>query len=132
MTPREVFDRLYQGISDGRWDELAALYADDAVVDQPFRMPPAPIRIEGRAALAEHFASAGQGPLRLRVKDVLVHETADPEVIVAEFTYAGELTTTGAGFEVGNIQVLHVRDGLIVRSRDYHDHAALERALGGA
>ncbi|WP_051468020.1 nuclear transport factor 2 family protein [Actinomadura oligospora] len=132
MTPRETFDRLSQGISDGRWGELAALYAEDAVVEQPFVMPLAPSRIEGRAALAAHFAKAAQGPFRLRVENVVVHETSDPEVIAAEFGYAGELTATGAGFAMGNIQVLRVRDGLIVYSRDYHDHAALERALGAS
>jgi ketosteroid isomerase-like protein len=46
-TPREVFDRLSDGISAGRWDELSSLYAEDAVVEQPQR-PPAPTRIEGR------------------------------------------------------------------------------------
>ncbi|MEV4255152.1 nuclear transport factor 2 family protein [Spirillospora sp. NPDC049652] len=131
-TPRETFLRLSQGISDGRWDVLADLYAEDAVVEQPFAMAPAPSRIEGRAALAEHFAAAGKGPVRLRVRDVVVHETRDPEVIVAEFAYDRVLTTTGAAFEMGNIQVLRVRDGLIVASRDYHDHAALARALAGA
>ncbi|MEV5569590.1 nuclear transport factor 2 family protein [Spirillospora sp. NPDC052269] len=129
MTPRETFERLSQGISDGRWGDLAALYAEDAVVEQPFVTPPAPARIEGRAAIAEHFAKADKGPFRLRVENLVVHETQDPEVIVAEFGYAGEVTATGAEFEVGNIQVLRVRNGLIVHSRDYHDHGALARAL---
>lgn len=128
-TPRETFQRLSQGITDGRWNDLAVLYAEDAVVEQPFAMGPTPFRLEGRAAVAEHFAKAGGAPFHLRVKDVVVHETRDPEVIVAEFTYAGETTATGSAFEVGNIQVLRVRDGLIASSRDYHDHAAIERAL---
>ncbi|WP_158587926.1 nuclear transport factor 2 family protein [Actinomadura logoneensis] len=133
MTPRETFLRLVQGISAGRWDELADLYAEDAVVEQPFAVPPAPSRIEGRTTVAAHFARAGEGPLRFRVRDgAVVHETADPEVIVTEFTYDGEVTTTGAVFTMSNVQVLRVRDGLIVSSRDYHDHAALGRALGAS
>ena len=47
-TPREVFARLSAGISAGRWHELADLYAEDAVVDQPFALPPAPPHLEGR------------------------------------------------------------------------------------
>jgi ketosteroid isomerase-like protein len=39
--------------------------------------------------------------------------------------------TAGRTFECANIQVLTVRDGLIVHSRDYHDHLALAVA-GGA
>lgn len=32
---------------------------------------------------------------------------------------------TGRTFKAANIQVLQVRDGLIVSSRDFHDHLAL-------
>jgi hypothetical protein len=59
-----------------------------------------------------------------------VHETADPEVIVAEFDYVGHVATTDTTFRVANIQVLRIRDGLIVESRDYHDHLAFAHALG--
>jgi len=47
-----------------------------------------------------------------------VHETADPEVVVAEFDYRGE---TGAGHPVlrRNVFVWRVRDGRIVHARDY-------------
>ncbi|MFD0534482.1 nuclear transport factor 2 family protein [Actinomadura luteofluorescens] len=61
-SPREVFARLGAGISAGRWHELAALYAEDAVVEQPFALPPAPPRLEGRAAIDRHFRAAARGP----------------------------------------------------------------------
>ncbi|MCP9964195.1 nuclear transport factor 2 family protein [Actinomadura madurae] len=128
-SPREVFARLGEGISAGRWDELAALYAEDAVVEQPFAPPPAPPRLEGRATLDRHFRRAGAGPLELRVRDVVVHDTADPEVIVVEYGYDGRVATTGRTFTVANILVLRIRDGLIVESRDYHDHPGLAGAL---
>ncbi|MFC4053826.1 nuclear transport factor 2 family protein [Actinomadura syzygii] len=130
--PREVFARLSAGISAGRWDELAALYAEDAVVVQPFALPPAPPRVDGRAELDRHFRATARGPLELRARDVVVHETADPEVIVVEFDYDGRVATTGRTFRVANIQVLRVRDGLIVETRDYHDHPAFARALADA
>jgi ketosteroid isomerase-like protein len=58
-----------------------------------------------------------------------VHETADPEVIVAEYDYEGRVTATGRTFRLANVQVLRVRDGLITGSRDYHDHPGLARAM---
>ncbi|MEU8125065.1 nuclear transport factor 2 family protein [Spirillospora sp. NPDC049024] len=128
-TPREVFARLSAGISAGRWDELAALYAEDAVVEQPFALPPAPPRLEGRAEIDRHFRAAARGPLELRARDVVVHETADPEVIVAEFGYDGRVVPPGRAFRVANIQVLRVRDGLIAETRDYHDHPGFARAM---
>jgi ketosteroid isomerase-like protein len=130
MSPREVFERLSEGISAGRWDELADLYAEDAVVEQPFALPPAPPRLAGREIIRTHFTAAGQGPLRLRAHNVVVHETADPEVIVAEFDYDAEDASTGRAATLANLQVLRVRDGLIVSTRDYHDHVGLALLMG--
>ena len=122
-----MFERLSRGISEGRWHELADLYAEDTVVDQPF-LPGGHGHIEGREAIRAHFAGAPAMGVHLAARDVVVHETADPEVVIAEYTYditVGENTATTA-----NIQVLRVRDGLIVESRDYHDHAAMARLIG--
>lgn len=128
-SPRRVLESLLQGISDGRWNDLADLYAEDAVVEQPLAPTP-PRRLEGREAIRAHFDAAAQGPLRLEVSNLVVHDTADPEVVVAEFDYDGRVRSTGHTFRVANIQVLRVRDGRIVSSRDYHDHLALAAAVG--
>ena len=40
-SPRDVIERLIQGISKGRWLELHELYAEDAVVEYPFALPSA-------------------------------------------------------------------------------------------
>ena len=128
-SPRHVLESLLRGISDGRWNDLADLYTEDAVVEQPFAPTP-PRRLEGREAIRAHFATAAQGPLRLEAGNVVVHDTGDPEVVVAEFDYDGRVATTGRAFRVANVQVLRVRDGRIVSSRDYHDHLALAAAVG--
>ncbi|WP_431676524.1 nuclear transport factor 2 family protein [Kitasatospora sp. KL5] len=130
LSPRDVFLELLEGITTGRFSELARLYAEDAVVETVFE-PVGPRRIEGRAALDERFAAvAAHSPLELRAANVVVRETDDPEVVVAEFDYHVHHRTTGRTFEAANIQVLRVRDGLIVHSRDFHDHLALTTAGG--
>jgi uncharacterized protein len=128
VTPREVFERLVAGVTGGRWDELPGLYAEDAVVTHPF--DPAGEPLAGRAALRRHFAAAAGAGLTLTARDVVVHETADPEVVVGEFAYEGVVTATGRSFTVPNVFVLRVRDGLIVESRDYADHVAFAAATG--
>jgi uncharacterized protein len=130
-SPAEVFSRLIAGISEGRWHELADLYAEDVVVEMP--MDPQRTRIEGRAAVRRHFAAAADGSFELRAHDVMVHVTSDPEVVIAEFEYDGLNRTTGKKFTVANVQVLRVRGGRIVASRDYHDHRgfAAARMEGG-
>jgi uncharacterized protein len=121
MTPSEVFARLIDGISTDRWQDLADLYAEDVVIRMPMDAPDrAPI--EGREAVRQRFEAAAGGPFRLRARDVVVHTTGDPEVVIAEFTYDGVFRPSGRTFSVANVQVLRVRDGLIVASRDYHDH----------
>jgi ketosteroid isomerase-like protein len=129
-TPREVFERLLAGITAGRWTELAELYAEDAVVEVPFSPFP-PHRLAGRAVLRERFAELGAAmPFELVAKNVVVHETADPEVVIAEFEYDGRHLPSGRTFEAPNIQVLRVRDGRIVSTRDFHHHAVIAAATG--
>jgi ketosteroid isomerase-like protein len=129
-TPRQVFEQLSAGITSGAWAGLAGLYAEDAVVEMPFALP-GPVRLHGRDEVRRHFAANAAGPVRLQAYDVRVHETADPEVIVAEYGYRGTVAGSPA-FDVANVQVLRVRDGLIVESRDYHHHAAIAAAVKSA
>ncbi|MBT2406032.1 MULTISPECIES: nuclear transport factor 2 family protein [unclassified Streptomyces] len=67
----------------------------------------------------------------LNPANVVVREADDAEVVVAEFDYRVHHRVTNRTFEAANIQVLRVRDGLIVSSRDFHDHLALVMAGGG-
>lgn len=127
-TPREVFERLLRGITERSPATLGDLYAEDAAVELPFARP-APLRIEGREQLKARFEGAGEIPLELEARNVVVHETTDPEVIVAEWDYVGRAATTGRPLHAANIQVLRVRDGKIVASRDFHDHQAIAEAL---
>jgi len=124
--PAEVFGRLITGISEGRWHELADLYAEDVVVEMP--MDPHRTRIDGREAVRQRFAAAADGWFELRAHDVIVHATTDPEVVIAEFEYDCLNRTTGKKFTVANVQVLRVRGGRIVASRDYHDHRGFAAA----
>ncbi|WAL64339.1 nuclear transport factor 2 family protein [Amycolatopsis cynarae] len=126
-SPREVFFRLSEGISDGRWTELGDLYAEDCVVEHPQR-PPAGSRMTGRKAVADRFAATA-GSIELKARDVVVHETTDPELVVAEFAYHGRHGERT--FRSANVQVLRVRDGLIVHSRDYHDYLKMAAARDG-
>jgi ketosteroid isomerase-like protein len=69
-------------------------------------------------------------PLRLQARNLVVHETSDPEVVVAEWDYDGLVTTANRPFRVSSIQVSRVRNGQIVASRDYHNHLVLADVLG--
>ena len=128
--PREVIERLLAGTAAGPTPALAELYAESAVVELPFAQPGG-LRLVGREQLAQHFARAGRAPFRLRPVNVELHQTSDPEVVVAEYDYEGVTTPGGSTFLVANVQIVRVRDGLILRSRDFHDHAGMAAAARG-
>ena len=129
LTPGEVLLRLIDGVTGKRWDELPGLYATDTVVTHPLGDAP-PLR--GRAALQAHFTAAAALPIDMRAEELVVHETADPEVVIGEFLYRGRNTATDRAFAVRNVFVLRVRDGQIVESRDYADHHAFAAAFPSA
>ncbi|QXJ19754.1 nuclear transport factor 2 family protein [Actinomadura graeca] len=128
-TPREVFLQLVWGVSEGRWDELPELYAEQTRVEHPFS-PLGDKPLRNREELRKHF-SAGRllPPLHQEPADITVHETTDPEVIIAEFAYRGTVEN-GEPFRVPCIFVLRVRDGKIIASRDYIDHISSARRRG--
>jgi ketosteroid isomerase-like protein len=128
-SPREVVLKLLASVCEGKWDDLAALYAEDAVVTHAHEIP-LPTRHEGRAQLAAHFAHGKSLPLALQARNIVIHETADPEVVVAEFDYLARVTTTNRSVQISNAQVLRIRDGLIVQSHDYSNRFAIAHALG--
>jgi len=132
MTPEEVFRKLVHGVADRDFDALPALYAEQTDVRHPMN-PYGDHPLLSREDLRRHFT--GVGPrvtevVRFQPENIRVHQTTDPEVIVAEFDYAGTVIATGSSYRTPCVFVLRVRDGLIVESRDYIDHVANIRARG--
>ena len=135
VSPREVFERLHERVRDDYdMDGQADLYAPGGVLELPFAPPGAPRQIRGREEIRAFLRAAGHrvrqaGRRIVRYDPVVVHETADPEVIVAEFELHGEVSATGAAYHMPFIQVLRVRDGQIVSMRDYFAGEVLEVAF---
>jgi uncharacterized protein len=130
-SPRDVVESLIRGISEGTWEELSLLYAEDAVVEHPYAVS-GPSRIEGREVLHERFKGAIARVFELNARNLVVRQTDDPEVVVAEYDYEVRVPQTGKVFETANVLVVRVRDGLIVHSRDFHDHHAIAAAVDAA
>ncbi|WP_371535713.1 nuclear transport factor 2 family protein [Streptomyces sp. NBC_00466] len=126
-SPREVAERFLRVASDGTPDELADLYAENSVIEMPFgAQPGVPLQFEGREGHRARFRSFAPSIRVERIGLVALHETADPEVVIAEYDYQATAVPTGRSFTNRYIMVMRVRDGLIVHSRDYAN------PLGGA
>lgn len=130
-SPRQVFLELVHGVAANRWDDLPGLYAEQTDVRHPFD----PLRagpLSTRDELRQHFTppAGAQPDLSRTAANIVIHETTDPEVIVAEFEYQGTTAETSETYSIPCIFVLRVRDGQIVESRDYIDHLGAARARG--
>ena len=119
------------GVGAKSWDELPALYAERTHVVHPMDPGRAPA-LTTRAELDRHFRRGGEilGEVRFEPAAITVHQTADPEVIVAEFEYRGVIPGTADRFAIPSVFVMRIRDGQIVESRDYADHVEIGRVVG--
>lgn len=130
--PRQVFESMCrQWLGHGDLGD-ADLLADDAVIEAPFAPPGRPARFTGREEfLAATQAERASFPVRFEeVRDVVVHDTADPEVIVVEYELAGTITANGRHASAPFIAVLRVRDGKTVHWREYQNVPAMAVAMG--
>ncbi|MQY32685.1 hypothetical protein SRB17_06390 [Streptomyces sp. RB17] len=129
-TLREVLDRYYRAMLDKSADDLADLYAVDAVHEFPFTSPGFPPRFEGREAVRAGYRAAwGASPARVEeIRRISAYETTEPGVLVAEQVVVGTLPATGTSFSVPGLLVLHVHEGLLTRVRDYMDGVGVAAA----
>ncbi len=132
VTPADVLARRRQLILNGDADGFADLFAPDAVMEFCFHGPPGmPARLEGREPIREYSQRVMALPLRLEDFEVAeLHQTQDPEVVIAEMRAKGTVTTTGRPFTATSVQVLRIREGHIVLLRDFADPRVLEDVLG--
>ncbi|MYW97227.1 hypothetical protein G3I59_43090 [Amycolatopsis rubida] len=114
---KEVFQRFLDAAVDNRWDDLADLYSDDVVIEIPFAPAGVPKVTRDREELRKRFHQAGERRRITKADRVVVHETSDPEVLVAEYDLHGEYE--GKPYVSTYVMVLTVREGRIAHSRDY-------------
>ena len=127
MTPTEMFHHMHAlvRVYDIR---VVDCYAPDGVLEMPFAPPPLQRRYVGRDAirdvLAPRYAIRRAAGLTLGgYRNLVIHETRDPQVIVAEFEVESD------GRQLAFAQVYRVVDGLIALQRDYFDSYAMAERL---
>ena len=132
VTPADILARRSHLILNGDADGFADLFAPDAVIESTFAGPPGtPVRLEGREAIREYSRHVMASPLRMEDFEVVeLYQTQDPEVVIAEMRAKGTVATTGRPFTTTSVQIIRIREGRIVHSRDFADPRILEDAIG--
>lgn len=128
-TTADVLNRRRQLTLVGDADGLADLFAPDAVMEFVFHGPPGTpaVRLEGQEAIREYSRQVLVSPVQLEDYTVTeLHQTQDPEVVVAEMRSTATMTTTGRSLTLTSIQILRIRDGHIALFRDFADPRVFE------
>jgi uncharacterized protein len=129
-SAREVAGR-FLAATTGSLDDLADLYAPHVTIEMPFAAPLYPtLRQVSRDELRAQFRAGAASRKYTRVENVIVHETADPAVVIVEYNLHGDNLGTGQSFAMPILMIITVHDGLITTSRDYSSPVAGAIALG--
>ncbi|MFC6023676.1 nuclear transport factor 2 family protein [Plantactinospora solaniradicis] len=130
ITSREIVERMLRAGRELDIETFLGLMAPDGYLEWPFRPPGVPARVQGHTEIRRHLTGAARAFIRFdEYRDVVVHETIDPEVIIVEYEAHGTVVTTGAPFQQMVIAVFRVRNGQILSYRDYINPLPLVEAL---
>ena len=131
LRARALFDMQIDCLKRDDRDRQMQLYAEDLVYEFPFATD-RPRRIEGRDAflavmkpLWERVRAQGVKIADIRTQ---VHETGDPDFIVAEFAFA--VDTGGDTVDFPFVQLFWTRGGKIAAVREYFSPRARAETLG--
>lgn len=134
MDDAAVLAELDRALRATDFAAFAAMFADDALFEYPFEHPVWPAELRGRAAIAEHLVESRRNItalIRLTGFDSVVHETTEPGVYVLEHEVSGVTLATGDAFRFASgIAVVTIRDGKVVRYRDYTNPFGSAKATG--
>lgn len=131
-SPREVAELVRRMVEGAEGIVFADLFAADGVLEYPFHVPGMPLTLVGREAIREFFAARAElrGLFDLAEVTSVVHETADPEVVVVEIEHHGHSHVTDAPYRMRALGILRVRAGEIVYYRDYLNPLSLAELTG--
>ncbi|MGA5315277.1 nuclear transport factor 2 family protein [Streptomyces pseudogriseolus] len=128
---RQAFLDHLDHLAAGRVDEWVELFTEDGVLEFPYAPPGYPTRLQERDELRAHMAAFPKA-FRVEMKDVRIHETVDPTLVIAELRCEGVALETGRPYDQTYISVVETRDGRISRYVDYWNPLVAMEALGGS
>lgn len=130
-SAREVVEELLATAVDPDPDKYPDLWADEFVIEMPFAPPWFPKRSTStNAELRERFKDRSTKQTYDRIDSVVIHDTGNPEVVIAEYKVHGRRTVDDEPFVLPYINVYTVRDGRIVHSKDHSDPIVASQAFG--
>jgi uncharacterized protein len=115
---------MHAGAMTRNPDAIAAMFTEDGVYEAPLVPDDHPLRrLVGRDAIRTgtglyHRQPAYQGSMNLERSAYVLHDTADPDVFMAEIDVAFD-EADGRRTTMSLLQLFRLRDGQIAMIRDY-------------
>lgn len=128
-APEDVLHRSLDLLFAKDMDGWVALCDEAVVVELPFAPPGLPRRLEGRTAVAAYLSDYPDHLDLRSVERLEVHHTTDPELVVAEMRLSARAVATDEPLDLDYVVLLTVRDGRIVRFRDYWNPLAMPTSM---
>jgi ketosteroid isomerase-like protein len=122
----ECLRKAFAGVSAADADQMLANYTEDLVLEMPYG--DGAKMLEGREKIRRYLRAAFKS-LHFRLEITAVHETVDPDMVVAEYISEGVATTTGKRYANVYIGVYWFRDGLICHVKEFFDARLTTEAL---
>ncbi len=125
---RATFVAASAAISNGDYDALEALVADDLLFDLPYGPSFMPNPVEGRDAWMEMSRAtfAMFSSFLLEIDEI--HDAVDPDLLIAEYHSDAVVAHNGNPYLNRYVGILRFRDGQISAWREFHNPEAT-RAL---
>ena len=123
---RAILARLFDALNTADYGAMASLYTDDYVLELPFA-DPEPVRAQGLAEVATTLGPMLQ-TFRFTLSLTTVHDCLDPDLLVAEYTSEGTVTTTGKPYTNTYIGLYRFRDGRVCGVKEFYNPLLALRA----
>ncbi|MEU8209541.1 nuclear transport factor 2 family protein [Micromonospora sp. NPDC049044] len=129
-SSRAVVEEILRAGREADIEAFVALMAPDGYLEWPYHPPGVPGRLRGRPEIRRHLTQTAGTFIRFdEYRNVVLHETTDPEVVIVEYEAYGSVVATAGPFEQQVIAVIRVRDGQVLSYRDYVNPLPLVEAL---
>ncbi|XXY53621.1 nuclear transport factor 2 family protein [Sorangium sp. So ce269] len=126
-----TFRRGLQSLADKDVKGWTSMWADDGSMEFPYAPPGYPQRLDGRAAIDDYMRDY---PTKVDIMSFTIeafHTTTDPNVVIIEFSVDGRSVEIGRPYTMRYVGVVTLRDGKIIKYRDYWNPLVAAAALGG-
>ena len=95
------------------------MMSEDFVMEFPYARPGMQLRIEGREAVLAYLMTVAGSVSVDTIDNVIVHETADPEVVIVEFEAHGRAVKVDEPYYQRYISVIRTHGGRMIHYKDY-------------